>query len=640
MASDVSGVTSKEIELKRLQAELALEEQVTRLAQKRLAVRVLEAEIHSTSNRSVRSYASMTSPVIQSPPLKIHKSKGGDGPPEGDPNGDDEGPEDDSCPTTEYKPSPSPSPSAPIVEEASTTTSRIELPIDNNDPRRIQLFPPKAEEFNIATPVVCELSNERIAQQEFLLQAEADAERIRLASQELRLKTIAKGVQNESEINALNMAMAEHRLQEGEMWVNEEHRAAENRVQSSEAKLKNEANQALKTLRAEENTQRLRAMELEQQLENYYYTEQGIRDESVARSVQQRVIEIEQQSRKATEDLVGLSELKQREKVLKEENAYKEHLRIMFEEEQRRLRNLAESTINDRENKMQIAFDEKYQSQFNIMQAEVNNQLAAVQNDREQLQRDRVNHANAKDKEIEILRLQLLEARKALDKASRPGSSRGVPAEPFIVSATVTNTKVVTETIKEENNRQPPKRPGGYGGDGGGGSGDPGGPSGSGSARQPADNYNKQNPGNPGGPNDPNPPDDHWEANSSSQESARIPVGIIKHSKEAEKITLPSLPKADMFRHWKLTVPKTILSASIDPNATWEWLLEIENPHTTFESLYDPGDYFRTLDTKLCVSVDMLVRDNHSLKSDIDIETETLAKQGKRIAGRQVLQMV
>ena len=95
-----------------------------------------------------------------------------------------------------------------------------------------------------------------------------------------------------------------------------------------------------------------------------------------------------------------------------------------------------------------------------------------------------------------------------------------------------------------------------------------------------------------------------------------------------------------MFRHWKLTVRKTILSASIDPDATWTWLLKIEQPYTTFESLYDPGDYFRTLGTKLCVAVDMLVRDNHSFKSDIDIETETLAKQGKRIAGRQVLQMV
>ena len=40
------------------------------------------------------------------------------------------------------------------------------------------------------------------------------------------------------------------------------------------------------------------------------------------------------------------------------------------------------------------------------------------------------------------------------------------------------------------------------------------------------------------------------------------------------------------------------------------------------------------------MAVDNLVKDNDSLKSDIDIETETLAKQGKRIAGRQVLLMV
>ena len=86
-------------------------------------------------------------------------------------------------------------------------------------------------------------------------------------------------------------------------------------------------------------------------------------------------------------------------------------------------------------------------------------------------------------------------------------------------------------------------------------------------------------------------------------------IGNTKNSKEAEKIILPSLPKADMFRHWKLIVRKTILSASTDPDATWTWLLQIEKPTTTFESLYDPGDYFRTLDTKLCVAVDMLVRD-------------------------------
>ena len=132
-----------------MQAEVDLQEQVTRLAQKRLAMTVLEAEIHSASNRSARSCGSMISPVILSPPLKMHKgAKGSGGPPEDDPNGHDEDPVDDSCPSTVYKPSPSPS--APIVEEASTTTSRIELPVDvptlsAESLRRLQLFPPKTD---------------------------------------------------------------------------------------------------------------------------------------------------------------------------------------------------------------------------------------------------------------------------------------------------------------------------------------------------------------------------------------------------------------------------------------------------------------------------------------------------------------
>ena len=67
----------------------------------------------------------------------------------------------------------------------------------------------------------------------------------------------------------------------------------------------------------------------------------------------------------------------------------------------------------------------------------------------------------------------------------------------------------------------------------------------------------------------------------------RALIGNTKKNKEAEKIHLPNLPKADVFRHWKLTVRKAILSASIDPDATWKWLLEIEKTSTTFESLYD-----------------------------------------------------
>ena len=95
-----------------------------------------------------------------------------------------------------------------------------------------------------------------------------------------------------------------------------------------------------------------------------------------------------------------------------------------------------------------------------------------------------------------------------------------------------------------------------------------------------------------------------------------------------------------MFRQWKLIVRKTILSASVDPDATWLWLLEIEKEIATFDSLYKPGEYFRTLDIKLCVAVDNLVKDNDSLGNDIMVATETLAKKDTRIAGRQALLMV
>ena len=298
--------------------------------------------------------------------------------------------------------------------------------------------------------------------------------------------------------------------------------------------------------------------------------------------MQQRLIELEHQFRATAEDLVNFSELTQREIALQEECAYKDRLRTQFNEEERRVRALGESVVIETENKIQIAFDEKYQSQFNVMQAELANQFAVFQTERERMKRGWYDFTNSKDKDVETLRLRLQEARKALGKVSRPGSSNDMPV---IASATSTVTKVITGTIREQNGPKPPKRPGGHGG-GGGDGGNPGDPSDPGRARQPTGNdNNKPNPGNPGGPNDPNPPDDPWDAYSSAPESLGAIIGSTKNNKEAERITLPNLPKADMFRHWKLTVRKIVLSASIDPGATWMWLLEIEKLNTTSDSL-------------------------------------------------------
>ena len=139
----------------KLQAEVTLQEEITRLAQKRLAIKTLEAEIQSTSNRSVRS-CDMRSPDILSPPMKIHKAgKGGGGPPDDGPNGDVVSQENDSCPSTVYKPSPSASPAAPIIEEASTTTSRVELPVSTLNEEsliRLQLFLPQTQSLVSTLP--------------------------------------------------------------------------------------------------------------------------------------------------------------------------------------------------------------------------------------------------------------------------------------------------------------------------------------------------------------------------------------------------------------------------------------------------------------------------------------------------------
>ena len=180
----------------KLEAEVVLQEEVRRLAQKRLAMKTLEADIMSTSRRSVRS-SSLRSPEILSLLMKIHEvGNGGGGPPDDNPDGEDISSEHESYPSKVYKPSPSPSPAPPIVEEAGTTTSRIELlvsTLNEGSLIRLQLFPPQVEEFNIHIPAMGSVdpafNAEKMlpAQQEFIRE-EADAERTRLMQQELLLE--------------------------------------------------------------------------------------------------------------------------------------------------------------------------------------------------------------------------------------------------------------------------------------------------------------------------------------------------------------------------------------------------------------------------------------------------------------------
>ena len=98
--------------------------------------------------------------------------------------------------------------------------------------------------------------------------------------------------------------------------------------------------------------------------------------------MQQRLVELEHQSRSAAENLMNLSELKQRELTLKEECAYKDSLKTLLEEEKRRINAQAEAMILQKENKMQLDFDEKYQSKFDVMKAELQNEFARLHSER------------------------------------------------------------------------------------------------------------------------------------------------------------------------------------------------------------------------------------------------------------------
>ena len=290
-----------------------------------------------------------------------------------------------------------------------------------------------------------------------------------------RLRVVASKVQEQSEYNALSAAVAGQRVKEEEFKADAEYRAAGNMIRNAELNIQEEAEIAHRRMRAEGAT-RLRAIGMDRQheLNVKEVNEQRFRDEPGARNMQQRLIELEHQSCATTEDLVNLSELKQRELTLREEWAYKGRFQTQFKEEERRVRALAESMVRAKESKMQMAFDGKYQSQFNVMQAGLANQFAVLQSDRDKMKLDWYNLTGSKN-QVEILKQRLLGIQKAFDKVSRPGSSHDAPVN--TASAIGTIVKVITETITEENGPKPPNRPGGHGGGGGGDGGNPGDPS-------------------------------------------------------------------------------------------------------------------------------------------------------------------
>ena len=300
IASGRSGYTEREKNLVKLQAEVTHQEEVTKLATKRLALATLEA---TSTKGSVRS-STMRSPDIKGPPTKIQKTLvqitgNGGWEPQGDPNPgpdpSDEGEEDisDSYPSTVHKPSPKPDPASPAIGvEETMPTIPVELPILSAEAlARHQRQPPEAEEYNIHTPAVSYVESAQdaekmyLARQEFLRE-EAAAERNRLQQQEIllaqetervrreretvigdqeRLRAVANEVEEQSKLQARNNAMAEQRIKDEEQQVDAKYRSAKEIIQNTEFRVQRQAEEAERKINLEDTAQRLRAIELQKQ---------------------------------------------------------------------------------------------------------------------------------------------------------------------------------------------------------------------------------------------------------------------------------------------------------------------------------------------------------------------------------------
>ena len=114
---------------------------------------------------------------------------------------------------------------------------------------------------------------------------------------------VANKVQKHSEFNALNNAMAEQRIKDEELQVDAEYRSAIEIIRNTEFNLQKKAEEAERKINLENAAQRLRAIELQRQQEhnNKEYSEQKLREENNSRALQQRLVELERQSRSAAE---------------------------------------------------------------------------------------------------------------------------------------------------------------------------------------------------------------------------------------------------------------------------------------------------------------------------------------------------
>ena len=114
--------------------------------------------------------------------------------------------------------------------------------------------------------------------------------------------------------------------------------------------------------------------------------------------------------------------------------------------------------------------------------------------------------------------------------------------------------------------------------------------------------------------------------------------GDRRRVKEADTVTLLTLPNVVGFRNWKLAVRSAVVAASGRGDEAFKWIMEVEKDNIKHEDLAESGKKFVNLDWKLKSALDKIQKGE--LGMAILQATEEEAKHGRALKGRQALLIV
>jgi hypothetical protein len=174
--------------------------------------------------------------------------------------------------------------------------------------------------------------------------------------------------------------------------------------------------------------------------------------------------------------------------------------------------------------------------------------------------------------------------------------------------------------------------------------GDPGGRSSKGDESKPSKTGKKKKPGKDSDDDPDSSSSDSDESETTKKRRVKRATDVVKalnsvrKVKEAETLKISNLPDAVGFRAWKIVVRNEVAAGSGRDDKGLRWILEVEADGVTFEGLAEPTEKFRSIDVKLAAA---LTKAAHGVVGrELALATETAAKEGKLLRGRQGLYII